>query len=153
MSKSWDGTASDTHIFQERAHALMATFQGSPTPRSLVADAKLYTAEHAANLKQLGFITRIPGTLKLVSQVIRQALTWDTWSCLDETTRYQSIAREPGHHRGDGDGLESRQPSLDPSHLETTPGATGRLPLRGPPGFSSGWSAAVESAPAPNRAR
>jgi transposase len=92
MSKSWDGNASDTQIFQERAHALLATFQGSPSPRYLVADAKLYTAENATNLAQLGFITRIPGTLKLVSQVITQALKGDTWQCLDGTTRYQRIA-------------------------------------------------------------
>lgn len=92
LSKSWNGNASDTQIFQERAHALIATFKGSPTPRYLVADAKLYTEENAANLKKLGFITRIPGTLKLVSQVIGQALTWDTWHGLDETTRYQPIA-------------------------------------------------------------
>lgn len=91
MSKSWDGNASDTQIFQERAHALMATFQGSPTPRYLVADAKLYNEENAAKLKKLGFITRIPGTLKLVAQVIGQALKWDTWHRLDETTRYQPI--------------------------------------------------------------
>ncbi len=92
LSKRWNGNASDTQIFQERAHALIATFKGSPTPRYLVADAKLYTEENAANLKKLGFITRIPGTLKLVSQVIGQALTWDTWHGLDETTRYQPIA-------------------------------------------------------------
>jgi transposase len=92
MSKSWDGNASDTKIFQERAQTLMRTFQDSPTPRYLVADAKLYSEENAVNLKGLGFITRIPGTLKLVSQVIGQALTWDTWCVLDETTRYQSIA-------------------------------------------------------------
>src|SRR5438105_11765639 len=91
MSKSWDGNASDTQIFQERAQALLATFQGSPTPRYLVADAKLYSEENAANLKKLGFITRIPGTLKLVTQVIAQALTWDTWHRLDDTTRYQGI--------------------------------------------------------------
>jgi transposase len=92
MSKSWDGNASDTQIFQERAQALLATFQGSPSPRYLVADAKLYTEENATNLATLGFITRIPGTLKLVSQVITQALKWDTWQCLDATTRYQRIA-------------------------------------------------------------
>jgi transposase len=92
MSKSWDGNASDTRIFQERAQALLATFQGSPSPRDLVADAKLYTEEKATNLVQLGFITRIPGTLKLVSQVITQALTWDTWQYLDATTRYQRIS-------------------------------------------------------------
>jgi transposase len=91
MSKSWDSNASDTQIFQARAQALMSTFKGSPTPRYLVADAKLYNEENAANLKKLGFITRIPGTLKVVSQVIGQALKWDTWHRLDETTRYQPI--------------------------------------------------------------
>ena len=91
LSKSWDGNASDTQIFQERAQALIATLQASPSPRSFVADAKLYTEEHAANLKKLGLITRIPGTLKLVTQVITQALRWDTWHSLDETTRYQPM--------------------------------------------------------------
>ena len=91
LSKSWDGHASDTQIFQERAQALIATLQASPSPRSFVADAKLYTEEHAANLKKLGLITRIPGTLKLVTPVITQALRWDTWHSLDETTRYQPM--------------------------------------------------------------
>jgi transposase len=91
MSKSWDGNASDTKIFQERAQALMATFQGAPSPRYVVADAKLYSEENAANLKKLGFIRRVPGTLKLVTHVIAQALRWDTWQSLDETTRYQAI--------------------------------------------------------------
>jgi transposase len=92
MSKSWEGNTSDTQMFQARAHALLATFQGSPSPRSLVADAKLYTEEHATNLAKRGFITRIPGTLKLVAQGITPALTWDTWQCLDATTRYQRIS-------------------------------------------------------------
>jgi transposase len=88
VSKSWDGNASDTQIFQERAEALMKTFQRSPTPCYLVADSKLYNEDNAPTLSQLGFITRIPGTLKLVSQVIRQALKWDRWQRLDDTTRY-----------------------------------------------------------------
>ena len=91
VSKSWDGNASDTQIFQERAAALMATLKRAPTPRYLVADSKLYHEDNAANLRQLGFITRIPKTLKLVGQVIGQALRWDTWHRLDETTRYQRI--------------------------------------------------------------
>ena len=57
----------------------MAAFARSPTPSYLVADAKLYTEDTAATLAKLGFITRIPGTLKLVSQVITQALPWDRW--------------------------------------------------------------------------
>ena len=91
MSKSWDGNASDTQIFQERAQALMATFRESPHPRYLVADAKLYTADNAPHLAKLGFITRIPGTLKLVTQVITQALQCDTWQYLHARTRYQRI--------------------------------------------------------------
>jgi transposase len=91
MSKSWAGNASDTQIFQERAQALLATFRASPNPRYLVADAKLYTADNAPNLAKLGFITRIPGTLKLVTQVITQALQWDTWQYLNARTRYQCI--------------------------------------------------------------
>jgi transposase len=91
VSKSWDGNASDTQIFQERAAALMATLQQSPTPRYLVADAKLYNEDNAANLKELGFITRIPNTLKLVSHVITQALREDTWQSLTDTTRSHRV--------------------------------------------------------------
>jgi transposase len=91
VSKSWDGNASDTKIFQERAEALIATFQHAPTPRYLVADAKLYNEENATRLNQLGFLTRMPGMLKLVSHVITQALQEDTWQRLDDTTRYQRL--------------------------------------------------------------
>ena len=92
VSKSWDGNASDTQIFQDRAQALIATLKRSPTPRYLVADSKLYHEDNAGNLQDLGFITRVPNTLKLVSQVIGQALQWgEAWQCLDDTTRYQHI--------------------------------------------------------------
>lgn len=87
VSKSWDGNASETQIFQERAKALLATFQASPGPRYLVADAKLSTEDNAAHLAKLGFITRIPGTLTLVTQGIPQALQGDTWHQMAETTR------------------------------------------------------------------
>jgi transposase len=69
----------------------MATLQGAPSPRYVVADAKRYSEEHAANLKKLGFMTRVPGTLKLVTHVIAHARRGDTWHSLDETTRYQAI--------------------------------------------------------------
>ena len=92
VSKSWDGNTSDTPIFKERAEALMAAFARAPTPRYLVADAKLYTEDTATTLAKLGFITRIPGTLKLVSQGITQALQGDRWHRLDETTRYDGLA-------------------------------------------------------------
>jgi transposase len=92
VSKSWDGNTSDTQIFKERAAALLTALARSPTPRYLVADAKLYPAETAPTLAKLGFITRIPGTLKLVSQVITQALQGAPWHRLDEATRYYGLA-------------------------------------------------------------
>jgi transposase len=91
VSKTWDGNASDSQIFQDRAKALLSTFAQSPTPRYLIADSKLYSKDNAAQLKLLGFITRIPDTLTLVSQVIRQALREDTWQALDDTTRYHRL--------------------------------------------------------------
>jgi transposase len=87
VSQSWDGHTSDTQLFKERAEAWMAAVASSPTPRYLVADATLYTEDPAATLATLGCITRIPGTLKLVSQVITQALQRDRWHHLDATTR------------------------------------------------------------------
>src|SRR5499425_1800642 len=92
VSKSWDGNASDTQVFQQRAETLMRAFKDTPTPRYLVADAKLYCEDNAVHLAKLGFITRIPATLKMVAQVISQALQGDTWQTLDDTTRYQPLA-------------------------------------------------------------
>ena len=92
MSKSWDGNTSDTQVFQKRAEALIRAFKDTPSPRYLVADAKLYCEDTATHLAQFGFIPRIPATLKMVSQVIGQALQGDTWQSCDDTTRYQSLA-------------------------------------------------------------
>jgi len=92
VRKSWEGNTSETTIVQERAAALLATFQRSPTPRYVVADSKLYHADHAANLQALGFITRMPNTLTLVSQVSAPALRWDTWQRLDDPTRDHRVA-------------------------------------------------------------
>src|SRR3989475_10098605 len=96
VSKSWDGNTSDTRVFQERAEALMSAFKTTPSPRYLVADAKLYCEDNAAHLAKLGFITRIPATLKVVAQIISQALQWDTWQPVDPNTRYQPLAL--GHY-------------------------------------------------------
>jgi transposase len=95
VSKSWDGNASDTQIFQERAEAVLATFTNAPTPRYVVADAKLSNEDNATHLTHLGCITRIPGTRKLVSHVISQALRGDAWQELDATTRYQRLELGP----------------------------------------------------------
>jgi transposase len=92
VSKSWDGNISDTQVFQQRAEALLRAFKDTPTARYLVADAKLYCEDNAVHLAKLGFITRIPATLKMVSQVMSQALQGGTWQPLDDNTRYQPLA-------------------------------------------------------------
>jgi transposase len=92
MSNSWDGTTSDTQIFQERAQALIAAFHRAPAPRSLVADSTRYNEDNARHLQQLGFITRIPHTRTLVSQGITPALRWDAWHPVHATTRSQRVA-------------------------------------------------------------
>jgi transposase len=90
-SNSWDGHTSDIKVFQERAQALVAALQNAPSPRDLIADSKRYHEDTAPNLQTLGCITRIPNTLGSVSQVIAQALAWDTWHPLDDTTRDQCL--------------------------------------------------------------
>ena len=92
VSKSGDGHASDTQVFQQRAEALRRAFKDTPSPRYLVADAKLSCEDNASRLAPLGVITRIPATLKLVSTVIGQALQGDPWQTFDERTRYQTLA-------------------------------------------------------------
>jgi transposase len=91
MSKSHDGNASDNNVFQERSAAILKEFAASEGPRYLVADSKLYTSENAANLAYLSFITRIPGNLKAVEEVIDQSLSMDTWQAIDDQTRYQRV--------------------------------------------------------------
>ena len=73
----------------------MRAFKSTPSPRSLVADAQRSCEDHAASLAKLGLITRIPAPLKVVSQVMSQALQWDTWHPVDTQTRYQPLALCP----------------------------------------------------------
>jgi transposase len=84
LSKSWDGNASDNAIFKERSAALLKEFADSSGPRYLIADSKVYTKKNAPNLAHLPFITRIPGSLNDVSQVIGQALASHEWQPVDD---------------------------------------------------------------------
>jgi len=84
LSKSWDGNASDNAIFKERSAALLKEFSASSGPRYLIADSKVYTKKNAPNLACLPFITRIPGSLNDVDQVIGQALSSHEWQPVDK---------------------------------------------------------------------
>jgi len=88
MMKSWDGNASDNKIFTERSTMLIEHFKESSEPRYLIADSKLYSEDNAMNLKQLGFITRIPGTIKEERQSIITAIANNQWSPLNDENRY-----------------------------------------------------------------
>ncbi len=83
MSKSHDGNASDNNVFKQRCEGILKEFSASEMPQYLVADSKLYTSENAANLVKLPFITRIPGNLKVVDEVIEQCLDMGNWQALD----------------------------------------------------------------------
>ena len=91
LSKSWDGNASDNAIFKERSAALLKEFAVSSGPRYLIADSKVYTKKNAPNLAHLPFITRIPGSLNDVSQVIGQALASDQWQPVDDESSYHRM--------------------------------------------------------------
>jgi len=91
MSKSWDGNASDNNVFKQRSATLLKEFAASPAPRYLVADSKLYTQKNAPNLARLPFITRIPGSLNDVHQVIEQALTIGEWQPVDDESNYHRL--------------------------------------------------------------
>jgi transposase len=45
ISKAWNGNASDTKVFRERAKALTDSFKAAKGPRYLIADSKLYDAK------------------------------------------------------------------------------------------------------------
>ena len=98
MSKSHDGNASDNNVFKQRCEGLIKEFASSEMPRYLIADSKLYTSENAPNLAKLPFITRIPGNLNVVDEVIEQCLDMGNWEELDEekdgevpSNKYQRI--------------------------------------------------------------
>ena len=94
ISKAWNGNASDTKIFRERAKALASSFKAAEGPRYLIADSKLYDAKTIEEgLGLIPFITRIPGTIKLENTTIESALQkpLEEWALLDEKHRFRSF--------------------------------------------------------------
>lgn len=90
FSQAWDGNESDNVIFKERAHKLIELYKESESPQYLIGDSKMYTEENAVNLKQLSFITRMPGTLALEGQLITQALNRKSpWNELNTHNRFK----------------------------------------------------------------
>ena len=93
VSRSWSGNSSDSKIFRERSKALVDTFKNSPTPRYLVADSKLYSKETIEEaLQHIPFITRVPSSIKLERETIRNSLEipFENWGTLDERNMFLS---------------------------------------------------------------
>lgn len=53
MVKTWDGNASDTKIFKERAHAIIEQLGNTDLIEYLIADSKLYTADNGRAQKRI----------------------------------------------------------------------------------------------------
>lgn len=88
MMKSWDGNASDNKIFKERAGMLIEHFKESEFPRYLIADSKLYFEGNAATLKEIKFITRIPGNIGDENKIIIDSIKENSWKKLDDKNKY-----------------------------------------------------------------
>jgi transposase len=95
MMKSYDGNESDVHIFKEHARELAKLFEQADSPRYLILDSKGYNEENAANLSKLGFVSRMPGTLKLENQVIDRALgKQSAWTDLNDAKNKFQVFNE-----------------------------------------------------------
>lgn len=92
IAKSLSGNASDNKVFTQRSKAIVDGLKNSDPIEALVADSKLYCESNAENLKQLPFITRIPGTIKEELQLIERALENDNWQKLDDENQYQTFS-------------------------------------------------------------
>jgi transposase len=101
MMKSWDGNASDNKIFKERAEMLIEHYKKSELPRYLIADSKLYFEGNATSLKQINFITRIPGSIGEENKIILDSIKENTWETLDDQNKF--IVRRVTHY-----GIEQR---------------------------------------------
>lgn len=94
ISKTFDGNASDNIIFQERAKSLIDVFRSSECPRCLVGDSKLYSLSNMETLREIPFITRVPGSIKEVGLTIEKAVTESVWTPFDEGNRYRRFKLE-----------------------------------------------------------
>ena len=92
LMKSWNGNSNDSKIFNIRSKELIKEFSKSDSPRYLIADSKLYSKSNAINLNQLGFITRIPGTIKEEINIVKECNNNQNWLNLDLENKYQSMS-------------------------------------------------------------
>jgi transposase len=91
--KTHSGNANDSVIFRERMQAIVEGMKDTENPDIFVADSKLYGKKTAEWLKQIPFVTRIPNTIKKVSESIKQAINSpDNWEIFKDGSRCQSFS-------------------------------------------------------------
>jgi hypothetical protein len=96
VSQRGDGHPSDLEMFQARDQAWLAALPHASDPRDLIADSKLYHADHAPHLRHLGVIIRLPTTMGAMGAVVdalTHALALAGWHHLADYTRDQRLER------------------------------------------------------------
>ena len=95
IMKPWSGNASDNKVFNARIKALKKAVTESYTGKILIADAKLYTEKNIRELASMHFITRVPSTIKHVSDHIKMSLKKDDcWITINKNYKFQSYFLE-----------------------------------------------------------
>ena len=74
ICKCHDGNASDNIIFKDRVAAFVEQIKMGDQPTIIVMDSKGYSKKNAEFLRQIDFITRVPGSFGLEGAMIDQAL-------------------------------------------------------------------------------
>jgi transposase len=72
ITKTWDGNASDTIIFRERAKTLINDFKKNGDFYA-VFDSKMYAQKSAPILNQINFIARVPASLDAENEYVKKA--------------------------------------------------------------------------------
>jgi transposase len=87
-----DGNASDNTVFKDRIAAFVEQIKKGGQPTVIVMDSKGYSEKNAEFLKQIDFITRVPGSFGLEGAMIDQALyLTDRWHQVNEDYKIQSF--------------------------------------------------------------
>ena len=88
-----DGNASDNIVFKNRVANFVEQIKKGSQPTCVVMDSKGYTEKNTEYLKQIPFITRVPGTFGLEGAITDQALCLsDGWCKINDDYRYQSFS-------------------------------------------------------------
>jgi len=92
ICKCHDGNASDNIIFKDRVAAFVEQIKMGGQPTIIVMDSKGYSKKNAEFLRQIDFITRVPGSFSLEGAMIDQALyLTDRWDQINDDYKIQSF--------------------------------------------------------------